>query len=213
MNKLNRLAGMLAALLLTTVTSTFAQSTWQVVDVFTPGVGRDIVCDASGNFFSLALSDTTAVPVFTTVRSSIDHGLTWQTIGTIAGYALDLAAAPDGTLFAAGNRTATVSGRAVVWQSLDHGASWTASDPWAGQTTQLLCTDVAAGNSGAVYLSAYILSGSSEIVLKGQPTANGLTWSTVSLISGNQASAVYVQPGPPSQPDVIFVGGQPGSVR
>jgi hypothetical protein len=201
-----------AALLLAPLSSTFAQS-WEPVDNFAPGLGRDIVCDASGNFFSLALSDANILPVFTTVRASTDHGLNWHTVGTIGGYALDLAAAPDGTLFAAGNRTATVSGRAAVWQSLDHGTTWTASDPWAGQTTQLLCTDVAAGNSGAVYLSAYILSGSSQIVRKGQPTANGLTWSTVNLVSGNQASAVYVQAGPVDQPDIILVGGQPGSVR
>jgi hypothetical protein len=202
--------GLCAALLLSPLTPVLAQSTWQTVDNPTPWRGRDIVCDANGSFISLAIDniDSSSGPVSTAVRVSVDHGTNWQTAGSIAGYALDLAVAPDGTLFASGNRTATVSGRAVVWQSLDHGATWTQSEPWAGQTTKFLCLDIAAGNSGAVYLCGYIYAGGQWLVRKGQQTANGLIWSTVDAIAGNQAGAVCVQPGPAGQPDVVIVGGQ-----
>jgi hypothetical protein len=199
-----------AALLLAPLTSAFATSSWETVDNLTPWRGRDIVSDANGNFISMALDNSTSStgPVSTAVSLSSNGGLTWQVVGFIPGYAIDLAVAPDGALFASGNRTATVSGRAVVWQSLDHGATWSQSDPWAGQTTQFLCTDVGAGNSGIVYLCG---SASGRWLLrKGERTVAGLVWSTIDNIAGSPNS-LFVRPGLPSQPDDILVSGSAAS--
>src|ERR1035438_4111895 len=97
-----------AALLLAPLTTTFAQSTWETVDALTPWRGIAIVADNDGNFISLALDNSTSGtgPVSTAVSLSSDGGATWQTNGSIAGYAVHLSAAPDGALFASGNRTA-----------------------------------------------------------------------------------------------------------
>src|SRR6187399_3315122 len=120
---LTTIALALASLL---ATSALAASTWQTVDNLADSRGRDIVADSAGSFISLAIDNSTSStgPVSTAVSRSSDHGATWQMVGSIAGYALDLTAAPDGALFATGNRSATVSGRAFLWQSLDHGATW-----------------------------------------------------------------------------------------
>jgi hypothetical protein len=120
-----------AAMLLVPLTSTLAQSTWETVDTLPSWRGRAIAADSAGNFISLAIDDSTSTtgPVSTAVSLSNNHGLTWQTVGSIPGYALKLAAAPDGTLYASGNRSATVSGKAFVWFSQDHGTNWTICDP------------------------------------------------------------------------------------
>jgi len=199
-----------AALLLAPLTSALAQSTWKTVDALTPWLGRAIVADDTGNFISLALDDSTssAGPV-STVSSSSDGGATWKTVGSIAGYAGELALAHNGALFASGNRTATVSGRAVVWESLDHGVTWTQSDPWAGQTTTFICLDVAAGNSGAVYLCGYISRAGRWVVRKGQPTSSGITWTTADNIPGFQPESIWVRPvTQPGQADEVLVCGQ-----
>jgi hypothetical protein len=130
MNKQNHLL-LGAALLLAPLTSAIAQSTWETVDAITPWRGRAIAVDSAGNFISLAIDNSTysTGPVSTDVSLSSDTGLTWQTVGSIPGYALKLTAAPDGTLYASGNRSATVSGKAFVWFSKDHGTNWTVSDP------------------------------------------------------------------------------------
>ena len=199
-----------AALVFAPLTSTFAQSTWETVDAATPAAGRDIVADNAGNFISLAL-DYTTTDAITAVSASTDGGVTWQTVGSIGGYAGHMTAAPDGALFASGNRTTTVSGRAVVWQSLDHGATWTVSDPWAGQSTTLLCLGVAAGNSGAVYLCGYISGGNRWIVRKARRTAETMNWSTVGNFPASGASqpySVFVRPAAVAQPDEVFVCGK-----
>ena len=200
-----------AALLLAPLTSTFAQSTWETVDALTPWRGIAIVADNDGNFISLALDNSTSGtgPVSTAASLSSDGGATWQTNGSIAGYAVHLSAAPDGALFASGNRTATVSGRAVIWQSLDHGTTWTQFDPWAGQTTTFICHDVAAGNSGDIYVCGFgTFTGGSWIVRKGhRTTSGGLTWSTVDSQSSGQPQSVFVRPGAPGQPDDVLVAG------
>ena len=190
MNTTSQLLALGAALLLAPLTSTFAQSNWETTDALTPYSGRAIVADSSGNFISLAIStNSTTTPVSTVVSVSSDMGLNWQTVGRIPGYALKLTAAPDGTLYASGNRSATVSGKAFVWFSQDHGATWTVSDPWAGQNTTLLCMDVAAGNAGAVYLCGYYAT-PRWIVRKGVLNlAGGITWTTVdNLINGDPQS-------------------------
>jgi hypothetical protein len=187
-----------------------AQSTWETVDDLAPAAGRDIVADGAGNFISLALDYSTANAI-TAVSRSADGGATWQTVGSIAGYALDLTVAPDGALFAAGNRSATVSGRAFVWQSLDQGATWTISDPWAGQSTPLICSDVAAGNSGAVYLSGCVSGGNRWVVRKGQRISESITWSTVDNFTAtglSQPNSVFVHPAGAGQPDDVFVCGK-----
>ena len=189
MKQLNRLL-LGAALLLAPFTSTLAQSTWETVDAITPWRGRAIAADSAGNFISLAIDDSTSStgPVSTDVSLSIDTGLTWQTVGSIPGYALKLTAAPDpnGTLYASGNRTPTVSGKAFVWYSQDHGTNWTVSDPWTGQTqtNALISMDLAAAPSGAVYLCGYIFAGGKWVVRKGQQTSSGLVWTTVDTIAG-----------------------------
>lgn len=202
-----------AALLLAPLASTLAQSTWETVDELTPWRGRAIVADSAGNFISLAIDNSTSSsgPVSTAVSFSGDTGLTWQTVGFIPGYALKLAAAPDGTLYASGNRSATVSGKACVWQSVDHGATWTASNPWSGQPATLISMDITVGNSGTVYLCGWIsgtYSGGRWIVRKGQPTSAGITWTTVDGFSGTQPNAIAVRPGPATQSDYIVVCGQ-----
>ena len=117
-----RLLALGAALLLAPLTTALAQSAWETTDALTPYEGRAAAADAAGNFFTLSLStNSTTSPVYTVVSVSSDTGLTWQSVGTIPGYALKLAAAPDGTLFACGNRSATISGRGFIWYSLDHG--------------------------------------------------------------------------------------------
>lgn len=105
MNKTGHLLTLAAALLLAPLDSTFAQSNWETVDVLTSWRGRDIVADPDGNFVSLAIDNFTSSsgPVSTAVSVSADHGVTWQDVGVIGGYALDLAVAPDGALFATGN--------------------------------------------------------------------------------------------------------------
>ena len=207
-----------AALLLAPLTSTFAQSTWQTVDALTPYAGRAIVADSSGRFISLAIStNSTTSPVSTVVSVSADTGLNWQTAGVIPGYALKLAAAPDGTLYAAGNRSATVSGKAFVWFSQDHGATWGVSDPWLGitntypQTNVFLEADLAAGNSGAVYVCGYIAT-PRWIVRKGVPSSAGnFTWTTVDNSINGQPSSIAIRPGPAGQPDDIVVCGKASS--
>jgi hypothetical protein len=187
------------------------------VDALTPWRGRAIVADVFGNFISLALDDSTSGtgPVSTTVSLSSDAGLTWQTNGSIPGYALKLTAAPDadGTLYAAGNRSATVSGKAFVWYSRDHGATWSVSDPWLGntntfpQTNVFLEMDLAAGNSGAVYVCGYVAT-PRWIVRKGVPNSAGdITWTTVDDSINGEPYSIAVRPGPAGQPDQIFVCG------
>src|ERR1700682_4220140 len=103
-----------AALFVATLTTTFAQSSWQTVDVLAGSQGVEIVFDKQqGSLIAIAVGPTTAPPA-TEVRMSSDRGATWHTISSIAGYAVDLSIAPDGALYASGNRTVTVSGRAVV---------------------------------------------------------------------------------------------------
>src|SRR3954466_12603121 len=94
-----------AVLLLCPLTPSFAQTAWETVDNLAKSRGRDIVVDAGGNFISLAIDDSTSItgPVTSAISVSADHGATWQTVGSIAGYALDLTVAPDGTLYASGN--------------------------------------------------------------------------------------------------------------
>jgi hypothetical protein len=205
----------LGTLLLVPFASTFAQSTWETVDALTPWRGRDIVADSAGNFFSLAIDNGSSGAVSTAVSVSADHGATatWQTVGLIPGYALDLAAAPDGALFAVGNRSATISGRAFLWQSLDHGATWSELDPWAGQSGTFLCLDVAAGNSGSVYLCGYLSGGSQWVVRKGDRTVGGITWSAVDVQSTGQSQSIIVRPEAAGQPDEILVGGGGWTVR
>ena len=204
-----------AALLLAPLTSTIAQSTWETVDAITPWRGRAIAADSAGNFISLALDDSnsTTGPVSTAVSLSIDTGLTWQTVGSIPGYALRLTAAPDGTLYATGNRSATVSGKAFVWFSLDHGTNWTVSDPWTGQTqtNALLSSDLAAAPSGAVYLCGFIVQEGKWVVRKGQQTPSGLVWTTVDTFAGVQPYSIAIRPGPTGQPDYIVVCGKASS--
>jgi hypothetical protein len=212
--RIPRLLTLGAALLLAPLTATFAQSTWQTVDSLTPWRGRDIVADAAGNFISLAIDNgatgSTGV-VSTAVSLSADHGATWQDVGFIPGYALDLAAAPDGSLFATGNRSATVSGRAFLWQSLDQGVTWTVSDPSVGLSTVLLVTDVAAGNTDAVYVCG--ASSGRWMVRKGQRTTSGITWSTVDNPSLSTPSSLFVRPGTPGQPDEVLACGGGWTVR
>jgi hypothetical protein len=203
----------LTALLLAPFTSTLAQSTWQTVDNLSPWRGRDIVSDAAGNFISLAIDNGATGIASTAVSVSADHGVTWQTVGSIAGYALDLTAAPDGAWFASGNRSATVSGRAFVWQSLDYGATWTELNPWAGESGTFLCLDVAAGNNGSLYLCGYLSGGSQWVVRRGDRTAGGITWSTVDVQSTGQPQSVVVRPGAAGEPDEVLVGGGGWTVR
>jgi len=205
----NYLFNISAAFFVATVTTTFAQSSWETVDNLAKSRGRDIVADSQGNFISLAIDDSTntSSPVTTAVSISADHGATWQTVGSIAGYALDLAVAPDGAFFATGNRSATVSGRAFLWQSLDHGATWTVIDPSAGLSSPMLVLDVAAGNSGAVYLCGY--GGGGWIVRKGERTSTGIIWTTADNFPGNQADSICVRPAAiPGQADEILVCGR-----
>ena len=202
-----------AALLLAPLTTGLAQTTWETVDELTPWRGRDIVADAAGNFISLAIDNATCTscPVTTTVSLSSDHGATWQTVGSIAGYALDLAAAPDGALFATGNRSATVSGRAFVWQSLDHGVTWTVSDPSVGLATGLIVADVAAGNTDSIYVGG--MSNGRWMLRKGQRTASGITWSTVDSQPLGEIQSVFVRPTAAGQPDEVLVCGGGWTVR
>jgi hypothetical protein len=209
----NYLFNISAAFFVATFTTTLAQSSWETVDNLAKSRGRDIVADSQGNFISLAIDDSTntSSPVTTAVSVSADHGATWQTVGSIAGYALDLAVAPDGALFATGNRSATVSGRAFLWQSLDHGATWTVSDPSAGLSAPILVTDVAAGNSGAIYVCGQ--SFGPWMVRKGQRTQSGITWATVDTPGLGQATSVFVRPGMAGQPDEVLVCGGGWTVR
>jgi hypothetical protein len=204
MKKPDQILTLVATLLLAPVISTFAQSTWETVDAATPAAGRDIVADSAGNFISLALDYTTTSAV-TAVSRSGDGGTTWQTVGSIGGYALDLTAAPDGALFAAGNRSTAVSGKAFVWQSLDHGATWTTSDPWAGQSKPLISYDIAAGNSTAVYVCGS--SNGRWIVRKGLRSGSGIAWTTVDNIAGVMATAICVRPASPGEQDEVIVFG------
>ena len=138
--------------------------------------------------------------------------MTWQDVGLIPGYALDLAAAPDGALFATGNRSATVSGRAFLWQSLDHGVTWTVSDPSVGLSTVLLVTDVAAGNTDAIYVCG--TSSGRWLVRKGQRAADGgITWSTVDNPALSGPTSIFVRPGPVGQPDDVLACGGGWTVR
>jgi len=195
-----------AVLPLASLTSTLAQSTWQTTDALTPWRGRAIAADPTGSFVSPAIDDgaagTTGV-VSTAVSVSSDKGLTWETVGSIPGYALKLVTAPEGTLYASGNRTATVSGKAFVWLSLDHGMTWAVSDPWSGQTqtNALISMDLAAAPSGAVYLCGYLFAGGKWVVRKGQQTSSGLVWTTVDAFAGSQPNSISVRPGPAAQPD------------
>lgn len=211
MNKTTQLLTLGAALLLAPLTSTLAQS-WITVDELAPWRGRDIVADVNGNFISLALDNGATGGggvVSTAVSVSTNHGATWQTVGSIAGYANDLAVAPDGALFATGNRSDTVSGGAFVWQSLDRGTTWTVSDPWAGQPTQFLSTDLAVGNSGSVYVCGFIYAGGRWVVRRGDRVAGAMTWTTVDDIPGNQADAICVRPASVSgQPDEVLASGR-----
>jgi hypothetical protein len=202
-----------AVLLLCPLTPSFAQTAWETVDNLAKSRGRDIVVDAGGNFISLAIDDSTSItgPVTSAISVSADHGATWQTVGSIAGYALDLTVAPDGTLYASGNRSATVSGKAFVWKSVTHGATWTAFDPWAGQSGTFLCTDVAAGNSGAIYLSGSISGGNRWVVRKGATSPSGMTWSTVDNFPAtglSQPNSVFVRAAAVGQPDDVLVCGK-----
>jgi hypothetical protein len=201
-----------ALLLLAPLTPTLAQSTWQTVDAVTPWQGRAIVADPAGNFISLAIStNSTTTPVSTIVSRSADSGVTWQTVGLIGGYALKLAAAPDGTLYASGNRSDPVSSKAFIWVSLDHGATWTlATDPSAGLSTALLSMDIQTDSTGAIYVAGWLIGGNHWIVRKGQPTANGLSWSTADnfLASSGQPEGVCVRRAAAAgQPDQVFVCG------
>src|SRR5262249_34392749 len=106
------------------------------------------------------------------------------------------------------NRGTDVSGKAFVWFSQDHGATWNVSDPWAGQTSTMLAKDLAAGNSGAVYVCGTV-TGPQWTVRKGVKNLSGdITWTTVDSISGQQPNAIAVRPGPVSQNDYIVVCGQ-----
>jgi hypothetical protein len=199
-----------AALLLVPLSPTLAQSNWETTDALTPWRGRAIVADSSGNFISLALDDSTnAGPVTTAVSLSTDTGLTWQTVGSIPGYALKLTAAPDGTLYASGNRSANVSGKAFVWFSQGHGATWTVSDPWAGQTNTLTAMDLAAGNSGAVYVCGICFVPTTRwIVRQGVlNSAGGITWTTVDNSINGGPYSIAIRPGPAGQPDDIVACG------
>ncbi len=214
MKKSNQLLVLGAAFLLAPLTSTLAQSTWETVDVLTPWRGRDIVADSAGNFISLAVDNgttgTTGV-VSTAVSASADHGATWQDVGFIPGYAIDLTVAPDGALFATGNRSATVSGRAFCWQSLDHGVTWTVSDPSVGLATVLLVTDVAAGNTDSLYVCG--TSSGRWMVRKGQRTPSGILWSTVDNPALSTPASIFVRPGTVGQPDEVLACGSGWTVR
>ena len=211
-----------AALLLAPLTTTIAQSTWETTDALTPYSGRAIVADSSGNFITLSLSTNSTSNtglVSTAVSLSSDTGLTWQTVGTIPGFAGRLTAAPDGTLYACGTRSATVSGKAFVWFSQNHGATWTVSDPWLGntntfpQTNVFLSTDLAAGNSGAVYVCGVVAT-PRWIVRKGVlNAAGGITWTMADNNINGDAQSISVRPGAASQPDQIFVCGEAPSLR
>jgi hypothetical protein len=218
MKQLNRLL-LGAAMLLAPLISTLAQSTWETVDAITPWRGRAIAADSAGNFISLAIDNSTSTtgPVSTDVSLSIDTGLNWQTVGSIPGYALKLTAAQEGTLYASGNRSATVSGKAFVWFSLDHGTNWTVSDPWAGQTqtNAFLAMDLAVGNSGVVYVCGQVFASSRWVVRKGQPTPSGISWSTVDNFpaSSGQPQSAYVRPATaPGSADEVFVAGIAGGL-
>jgi hypothetical protein len=211
MKNANHILSLGAALWLAPLPSSLAQSNWQTVDALTPWRGRAITADAAGNFISLAIDDSTSStgPVSTAVTVSTNAGTTWQTVGSIPGYALKLAAAPDGTLYASGNRSATASGKAFVWSFKDHGVTGTASDPWPGQaqTNALPSEDLAAGPSGAVYLCGFVYGGGKWVVRKGQPTSSGLLWSTADTLTGTSPYSIAVRPSPAAQPDQIFVCG------
>lgn len=203
-----------AALMLAPLYPAMAQSSWETVDDLPAFRGRDVVADASGGFYSLAIdAGNTGVGgvVSTAVSRSLDHGATWQSVGAIAGYALDLAAAPDGALFAAGNRSDTVSGRAFCWQSLDHGVSWTTSDPSVGLPSAMQVLDVSAGNTDAVYVCGSLAG--RWMVRKGHRSASGITWSTLDAPALGGATAISVRPGAAGQPDEVVVCGGGWSVR
>ncbi len=208
----HHLLSLLPALLLAPFSPTFAQSAWQTADAITPWQGRAIVADPSGNFISLAIStNSTTTPVSTIVSLSTNAGQTWESVGSIGGYALKLTAAPDGTLYASGNRSDSISGKAFVWVSLDHGSTWNlAADPWAGQTTALISMDVQTDSTGALYLAGWLNGGNHWLIRKAQPTASGLSWSTVDsfLISSGQPQGLHVRrAAAPGQPDEVFVCG------
>jgi len=209
-----RLLALGTALLLAPLTATLAQSAWETTDVLANYAGRAVATDSSGNFISLALDGSTnAGPVSTAVSLSTDSGLTWQTVGSIPGFALKLTVAPDDTLYASGNRSATVSGKAFVWFSQDHGATWAVSDPWAGQTNALMAMDIAAGNSGAVYVCGIcFIPTTTWIVRQGVFNSSGdITWTTVDSSINGGPNSIAVRPGPAGQLDEIVVCGSASS--
>jgi hypothetical protein len=195
-----------SAVILALLPSALAQASWQTVDNVSQAMGRDIVSDGHGNLIALMIDSATPT---TAVCLSTNQGQTWQTLGAIGGYALKLSLAFDGSLFASGNRTTAVNGRAVVWQSLDHGISWTQSDPWVGQANALICSDVNAGTAGSVYLCGQ--SSGRWITRKGRRQNGGLVWNTIdSAISGSPKSLITI-PSLSGDSDSIFVSGTSGN--
>ncbi len=201
-----------ANILLASLTPLLAQSSWKTAESLPHLRGRDIAVDPTGTFFALMLDDSTSTtgPVFTSVVASSDQGANWETVGLIGGYAVDLAIAPDGAIFATGNRSATISGRAFLWQSLDHGRTWTISEASTGLPSTMLVLDVAAGSAGSIYICG--TSGGAWLIRKGQrTTAGSLIWSTVDSIPGfpaNQPDSLCIRPGAPGQADEILVCGR-----
>jgi hypothetical protein len=213
--KMNNVLILGAALLLAPLTSTLAQSTWETVDLLAPALGYYVLADSNGNFVSTA-NDQSSTNRITNVSVSTDHGLTWQSIGQIPEYGVRLAQAPDGTLYGEANAVVNNLPSSRVWQSVDHGATWTMlSNPSLTPSGQFGSVHLAAGNSGTVYLCGRIWPGGSGgwTVRKGVPTSNGYSWSTVDSYSiGNQANGFCLRPATaPGQLDEVFVCGYVGS--
>ncbi|HEY9170844.1 MAG TPA: sialidase family protein [Verrucomicrobiae bacterium] len=200
-----------AVLFIASITSAFAQSTWQTVDGFQLAPGKvagvsGMAAVDNGVVFSSGGADDASGVRHGFVRRSLDAGQSWVTVLDVSGIAQFAAVTigPSGRVHAAGPGLVSCWVTAV---SEDGGTSWTVGNAWAGGGSPLAVVEDVAGR---VFLGGYIIDTNNRWHFSIRRSLDGgATWATVQdLVSPSGASSVWAMAATPAG---VFAAGRYGN--
>ncbi len=212
------------ALLLSPLTPTLAQSTWETVDDFQYAPGKSaspfgITATPDGAIFVSGAGNDAANLQHGFVNRSLDGGATWDLVldlpGNTSANCFAVAAAPSGTLWAT-SKTNAINVKTKAWygtwlthRSTDGGATWVLSDSFrgAGQEAAPFCTTVDA--AGRIFVGGQVSDAQNRLHFTiRRSTDEGVTWKTVDDLNSAPISAAW---GITTTPTAVVAAGRLGN--